>query len=162
MTDAANLPISHVAVPQRFILLRMVYALGVIVLAFAVLFAFGALTGRIKIKSCYAADPRLDLIMRSAFPDQGDVPDKTTRHQPTPNRLNRLEYLTSHRSSRPIRPADEQLRGRWARTRQQRRWAGATHQHRLCHLIVVHRTRVGSDYLPRLRGRSRTAAGTGR
>ena len=60
----------------------MVCALGIMVAAFAVLVAFGAVTGRIKIKSCCAADPRLDLRMRGAFEDERDVGNGAAGHQP--------------------------------------------------------------------------------
>ena len=51
----------------------MIYLLGGIVVAFALLMAWGAITGRVKVRSCCAVDPRRDLRMRGAFPDQ-DTP----------------------------------------------------------------------------------------
>jgi len=59
----------------------MVYAIGIVVAAFVVLVAFAAVTGRIKIKSCCAADPRLDLRMRSAFEDERSPCEGTIDHQ---------------------------------------------------------------------------------
>lgn len=48
----------------------MVIALGVVVAAFIVTLVVGAVTGRVKVKSCCAvADPRRDLRMRDAFSD---------------------------------------------------------------------------------------------
>lgn len=54
----------------------MVYLLSAIVVAFPVLLAWGAITGRVKVRSCCAADPRRDLRMRDAFPDQDTVAAK--------------------------------------------------------------------------------------
>lgn len=47
------------------------YLIGGIVIAFLVLLILGALTGRVKSRSCCSvADPRQDLRMRGAFEDE--------------------------------------------------------------------------------------------
>jgi len=60
----------------------MVYVLGVLVVAFVVLVVVGSVTGRIKIKSCCAADPRRDLRMRGAFEDEPAAVEGAADHQP--------------------------------------------------------------------------------
>jgi hypothetical protein len=45
----------------------MVYLLEAIVVAFSVSMAWGAATGRVKVRTCCSADPRRDLRMRDAF-----------------------------------------------------------------------------------------------
>lgn len=48
----------------------MVVALGVAVALFTAVLLVGAVTGRVKVRSCCAvADPRRDLRMRAAFTD---------------------------------------------------------------------------------------------
>lgn len=55
----------------------MAIVLGSLVAAFAALLLIGALTGRVKVKSCCAvADPRKDLRMRAAF--SADDPAETS------------------------------------------------------------------------------------
>lgn len=50
-----------------------VVALGVVLFAFALLLLAGAVTGRVKAKSCCAvADPKRDLRMRAAFVDSDE------------------------------------------------------------------------------------------
>lgn len=61
----------------------MFIALGVAVAVFVLLLVVGAITGRVKVKSCCAiADPRHDLRMRGAYIDAlpVDAPGRTDVH----------------------------------------------------------------------------------
>lgn len=50
----------------------MHYVVGGLVAAFVIVLAVGAITGRVKARSCCAvADPARDLRMRAAFPSHG-------------------------------------------------------------------------------------------
>jgi hypothetical protein len=52
----------------------MALALGILLLAAVTLLAAGAVTGRVRVRSCCGiADPRRDLRMRSAFTDEPDA-----------------------------------------------------------------------------------------
>jgi hypothetical protein len=58
----------------------MAYVFGVPVLLFLLTFAYGGLTGRVRLTSCCAvADPRRDLRMRAAFEDEPACPDHGPR-----------------------------------------------------------------------------------
>lgn len=50
----------------------MTYLLAVPVVAFVAFLVVGAVAGRVRVRSCCAADPRQDLRMRAAFPDERD------------------------------------------------------------------------------------------
>lgn len=53
--------------------LGMAIVLGVLAVGFVALLAFGAVTGRVRLKSCCAvADPRRDLRMREAFTETSE------------------------------------------------------------------------------------------
>lgn len=55
----------------------MHYLLGGLLAVLIVGFAIGALTGRVRVRSCCAvADPRCDLRMRSAFPPELQSTDR--------------------------------------------------------------------------------------
>ncbi|MCZ3386089.1 MAG: hypothetical protein LH630_03785 [Actinomycetia bacterium] len=50
------------------------YLIGAVVCAFVALLVVGAVTGRVRSRSCCAsADPRRDLRMRAAFEDEDGV-----------------------------------------------------------------------------------------
>ena len=63
----------------------MIYLLGGLVVASALLMAWGGVTGRVKVRSCCAVDPRRDLRMRDAFPDQDTRPARGGELTPTPH-----------------------------------------------------------------------------
>ncbi len=67
----------------------MMSVLGVIVPAYTALVAFGALTDRIKIESCYAAEPGLDLRMRITLEDRLNIPDQAIGHNTPSQRTER-------------------------------------------------------------------------
>ena len=55
------------------------YLIGGVVIAFLVLLLLGAITGRVKSRSCCSiSDPRQDLRMRSAFEDDAPPPSTTS------------------------------------------------------------------------------------
>jgi hypothetical protein len=54
------------------------YVIGAVVIAFLVLLVVGAITGRVRSRSCCSiADPRQDLRMRGAFEDEAAPPSTT-------------------------------------------------------------------------------------
>ncbi len=54
------------------------YVIGGVVIAFLVLLVIGAVTGRVKSRSCCSiADPRQDLRMRGAFEGEASPPSSS-------------------------------------------------------------------------------------
>jgi hypothetical protein len=58
----------------------MEYVVGIPVLVFLLVLAYGGITGRVRLSSCCAvADPRRDLRMRAAFEDVDEQEQSTRR-----------------------------------------------------------------------------------
>lgn len=58
----------------------MEYVVGIPVLVFLLVLAYGGITGRVRLSSCCAvADPRRDLRMRAAFEDVDEHEQSTRR-----------------------------------------------------------------------------------